>query len=78
MEQITTNLTDNMEGFHIKKTNYREYEISFRRWLVSEIKFRDMDINFLLPEIKFKDMVRILPAFVFSSIKNACSLGYYV
>ena len=30
-------LSDYMEGFQEKKINYNDYEISFRRWLISQI-----------------------------------------
>jgi hypothetical protein len=32
-----TKLTDHMDGFYKKKINYENYEISFRRWLVSQV-----------------------------------------
>ena len=37
MEKLSTNLSDNMEGFHQEKEDFSKYDISFRRWLVSEI-----------------------------------------
>lgn len=37
MEKLSPNLSDNMEGFHPEKVDYSRYEVSFRRWLVSEI-----------------------------------------
>ena len=37
MSKRSPNLSDNMEGFVERPENYRIYEISFRRWLVSEI-----------------------------------------
>lgn len=30
-------LSDCMEGFQEKKINYNDYEVSFRRWLISQI-----------------------------------------
>ena len=30
-------LSDHMEGFQGKTTNYNDYEVSFRRWLVGQI-----------------------------------------
>lgn len=38
-------LTDFMEGFHEEKINYGDYEVSFRRWLVSQIDSGKMSIN---------------------------------
>ena len=35
-------LTDNMEGFHREYVNYSNYEVSFRRWLVSQIDSGNM------------------------------------
>lgn len=30
-------LTNNMDGFKEKEINYNDYEVSFRRWLISQI-----------------------------------------
>jgi hypothetical protein len=38
-------LTDYMEGFQEKEINYSVYEVSFRRWLVSEIDSGKMSIQ---------------------------------
>lgn len=38
MENLTANLTDNMEGFVQEHVDLSKYETSFRRWLVSEIE----------------------------------------
>ncbi len=38
MENLTPNLTDNMEGFIQEKVDFKKYETSFRRWLVCEIE----------------------------------------
>ena len=38
-------LTDQMDGFAIKKINFNDYEISFRRWLVSQIDSKTMSIE---------------------------------
>ena len=38
MEKLTPNLTDNKEGFLEGKVDLRNYESSFRRWLVCEIE----------------------------------------
>lgn len=40
-----TMLTDHMEGFKEKQINYQDYEISFRRWLVSQIDTGNMGIE---------------------------------
>lgn len=37
MKKNEAMLTNNMEGFEEKSINYHDYEISFRRWLVSQI-----------------------------------------
>lgn len=44
MEKLSTNLSDNMEGFHQEKEDFSKYEISFRRWLVLEIDSGRMSI----------------------------------
>ena len=38
MEKQTVNLTDNMEGFKQSSVDLKQYETSFRRWLVQEIE----------------------------------------
>lgn len=38
MEKQTANLTDNMEGFKPEPVDLKQYETSFRRWLVQEIE----------------------------------------
>ena len=38
-------LTDNMEGFEQKHINYNDYEISFRRWLISQIDANKMSFQ---------------------------------
>jgi len=38
-------LTDHMEGLHEDKINYNVYEVSFRRWLVSQIDSEMMSIQ---------------------------------
>ena len=62
MSSTSLNLSDNMEGFEETRKDYRAFESSFRRWLVSEIDAGRMSINeakerFQLPrrfEINFK------------------------
>lgn len=44
MNKLSTNLSDNMEGFIQEKVDYRKYENSFRRWLVSELDSGRMSI----------------------------------
>jgi hypothetical protein len=62
MENLSPNLSDNMEGFHVEKINYKNYEPSFRRWLVSEIDSGRMTLEearerFKLP-VHFSTMFR--------------------
>ena len=38
MEEQTLKLTDNMEGFKQSSVDLKQYETSFRRWLVQEIE----------------------------------------
>ena len=38
-------LTDQMSGFKKESINYSSYEISFRRWLISEIDADRMSIQ---------------------------------
>ena len=42
MEKQTSNLTDNMEGFKQESVDLKQYETSFRRWLVQEIESKRM------------------------------------
>ena len=56
-------LTDHMEGFQEKKINYNDYEVSFRRWLVSEIDSERMSMQeardrFSLPKWDYKMLIR--------------------
>ncbi|WP_372653500.1 hypothetical protein [Draconibacterium sp.] len=44
MKNSSTNLSDNMEGFRDEKNDYSSYEISFRRWLVSEVDSGRMSV----------------------------------
>ena len=38
-------LTDCMEGFQEKAINYGDYEVSFRRWLVSQVDSGNMSLT---------------------------------
>ena len=38
-------LTDHMEGFQENEINYNDYEVSFRRWLVSQIDTGNISIQ---------------------------------
>ena len=38
-------LTNCMEGFQAEEINYNEYEVSFRRWLISQIDSGNMSMN---------------------------------
>ena len=56
-------LTNQMKGFQEKKINYNDYEISFRRWLVSEIDGEKMSMQeardrFNLPRYDYKMLIR--------------------
>lgn len=56
-------LTDHMDGFQEKKINYKDYEVSFRRWLVSEIDSERMSMQeardrFSLPKWDYKMLIR--------------------
>ena len=56
-------LTDCMEGFQEKKINYGDYEVSFRRWLVSQIDSGNMSMNeirdrFQLKQVNIKRTLR--------------------
>ena len=42
MEEQTLKLTDNMEGFKQSSVDLKQYETSFRRWLVQEIESKRM------------------------------------
>jgi len=55
MEQNSPNLSDNMEGFHVDKIDYKKYETSFRRWLVSEIGSGRMTIEDAQRRFKLPD-----------------------
>ncbi len=45
MKKLSTNLSDNMEGFKQEKVDYSQYENSFRRWLVSELDSGRMSVS---------------------------------
>ena len=38
-------LTNCMEGFQKEEINYSDYEVSFRRWLVSQVDSGNMSLN---------------------------------
>jgi hypothetical protein len=38
-------LTDHMDGFQEKEINYNSYEVSFRRWLISQIDANKMSVH---------------------------------
>src|SRR5512133_2545095 len=55
-----TMLTDHMEGFQEKEINYDVYEVSFRRWLISQIDAEQMSIQEARDRFSLgKDYVRI-------------------
>ncbi|HSN47419.1 MAG TPA: hypothetical protein VLR29_01530 [Flavobacterium sp.] len=45
MDKKSALLSDNMEGFEEAPINWKKYETSFRRWLVSEIELGNMTVN---------------------------------
>lgn len=56
-------LTNHMEGFHEKEINYNAYEISFRRWLVSQIdseqmSYQDARDRFHLSPTEYKKIIK--------------------
>ena len=56
-------LTDNMENFKEETINYNNYEVSFRRWLVSRIDAGELTMvqardRFCLPSKYYGDMIR--------------------
>ena len=56
-------LTDSMRGFEEKKIDYNSYEVSFRRWLVSQIDSGNMSSQearerFSLPAWEYKKIIR--------------------
>lgn len=55
--------SNHIEGFDVEKTDWSKYEISFRRWLVSEIELGNMTVNeaairFNFDFKKFRDIYR--------------------
>ena len=74
MEKFSTNLSNNMEGFNQEKEDYRNYENSFRRWLVAELDSGRMSVaeareKFKLPhrfdktykhwQVKYSDEIHV-------------------
>lgn len=56
-------LTDHMEGFQVKVINYNDYELSFRRWLVSQIDSENISIQdardrFQLSPTEYKKIIK--------------------
>ena len=56
-------LTNHMEGFYEKEINYNAYEISFRRWLVSQIdseqmSYQDARDRFQLSPTEYKKIIK--------------------
>lgn len=45
MKELSTNLSDNMDGFKQEKVDYSKYELSFRRWLVTELDSGRMSVG---------------------------------
>lgn len=72
MEEQTSKVSDSMEGFEQPKVDYRQYETSFRRWIVQEVESGRMswqevrarfnmshrfDRQYLLWQKQFKDQI---------------------
>lgn len=56
-------LSDHMDAFHVEKINYNDYEISFRRWLVSQldsgqISMEEVRDRFHLSRTEYKKILR--------------------
>lgn len=56
-------LTHHMEGFQVKEINYNDYEVSFRRWLVSQIdseqmSYQDARDRFHLSPTEYKKIIK--------------------
>lgn len=56
-------LSDNMDGFQKRRLNYNDYEISFRRWLISqidsgEISLQDARDRFNLSLTEYKKIIK--------------------
>ncbi len=56
-------LTDHMEGFHDRVIDYNKFEVSFRRWLVSQIdgghmSIQDIRDRFQLNRRKYTDILK--------------------
>ena len=66
MEEQTLKLTDNMKGFKQSSVDLKQYETSFRRWLVQEIEsgrmsWQEARSRFNLPfrfDLTYKDWQR--------------------
>ena len=56
-------LTDYMDGFQKEEINYNDYEVSFRRWLVSQVDSGNMSMHevrdrFQLKQVNIKRTLR--------------------
>ena len=51
-------LTKCMEGFQEEEINFSEYEVSFRRWLVSQVESGNMSINEVRDRFQINQTVR--------------------
>ena len=56
-------LSDHMDSFQVEKINYNDYEISFRRWLVSQLDSGQMSLEevrdrFHLSRTEYKKIIR--------------------
>lgn len=58
-----TMLSDHMDGFKEKSINFNDYEVSFRRWLISQIDGEKISIQnardrFKLSSTEYKKIIR--------------------
>ena len=63
MKENEIALTDRMEGFHEPSFDYKNYEISFRRWLVSQfdsgnITIDGIRVRFQLHQVYLKKLIK--------------------
>ena len=59
-----TSLTDDMSSFSVKKVDYTNYEVSFRRWLISQIDAGKMSMQ------EARDRFKLTPGHYTTIIKR--------
>ncbi len=72
MEKTRTLLTDNMKGFDQEPIDWKKYETSFRRWLVSEIELGELTIE--QAKEKFQMPRRFKQTFKFWQLKYSSKI----